>query len=89
LALSSRNAKLSSEQRRRAMALPRALSAGVAAHQNGGDASETASALLASDTQIETDYVEEMSAHGYRLLCAAIRLGDIRLIDNMILEEPA
>ena len=89
LALSSRNAKLSNAQRRQARALSRALSAGVSAHRAGGDPAEAASTLLASNTQIETDYVEEMSAHGYRLLCGAIRLGTIRLIDNMILEEPA
>ena len=89
LALSSRNARLSADERTRAALLPRALEAGVAAFRSGRSAVEAARALLASDTQIETDYVEEMSAHDHRLLCGAVRIGEIRLIDNMILEEPA
>ena len=89
LALSSRNANLSTEERGRAAILPRALSAGVSAGRAGDDAAEAALALLASAAEIETDYVEEMSAHGHRLLCGAIRVGAVRLIDNMILEVPA
>ena len=61
----------------------------MAAFRSGKSAVEAARALLASDTQIETNYVEEMSAHEHRLLCAAVRIGGTRLIDNMILEGPA
>ena len=88
LALSSRNARLSAEERERAALLPRALTAGVEANAAAEDATHAAKAVLASDPEIETEYVETMTAHGHRLLCAAIRLGEIRLIDNMILEEP-
>ncbi len=46
LALSSRNAYLSAAERAQALALPRALDAGLAAHRSGGDPVEAARAIL-------------------------------------------
>ena len=54
LALSSRNAHLSDDQRARARAIPRALQAGLAAHRAGRDPAAAARAVLDS---IEVDYV--------------------------------
>jgi pantoate--beta-alanine ligase len=74
LALSSRNAYLSPEEREAALALPRALATKDAAR---------ARELLAG---LEVDYVEEASLNGQRVLAAAVRVGKTRLIDNTILE---
>jgi pantoate--beta-alanine ligase len=77
LALSSRNAYLSSEEREAALALPRALATGDAVR---------ARELLGN---LEVDYVEEASFNGQRVLAAAVRVGKTRLIDNVILEGEA
>jgi pantoate--beta-alanine ligase len=69
LALSSRNAYLSSEERDRALALPRALAARDRSLLNG----------------LEVDYFEEADFEP-RVLAAAVRVGDARLIDNVVLE---
>jgi len=73
LALSSRNARLSPEERARARSLPRALATKDA---------ERARALL---RDLDVDYVE-VADFEPRVLAAAVRLGDTRLIDNVILE---
>jgi pantoate--beta-alanine ligase len=73
LALSSRNARLSPEERRRALSLPRALATKDA---------ERARELL---RDIDVDYVE-VADFEPRVLAAAVRVGDTRLIDNVILE---
>ncbi len=79
LALSSRNALLSPEERRRALALPRALATRDPAR---------ARAVLA-EARVEPDYVEVADLDGLTLAIAA-RLGRVRLIDNVLLEgEPA
>ena len=73
LALSSRNAYLTAEEREAALSLPRAL--------EGRDRT-----LLDG---LEVDYFEEADFEP-RVLAAAVRVGDTRLIDNVVLEgEPS
>ena len=74
LALSSRNARLSVEERRRALALPRALAT--------KDPVEAARVLQGLDV----DYVE-VAPFDPPVLAAAVRVGSTRLIDNVPLEE--
>ena len=85
LALSSRNAYLSEEERHEALALPRALEAGRAAHVEGSDPVAVARAAL---NGLEPEYVELLDLDGVTLLAAAARVGSTRLIDNVILEVP-
>ena len=73
LALSSRNAQLSPEERARALALPRALATRDP---------ERARELLAG---LDVDYVE-VAAFDPPVLAAAVRVGSTRLIDNVPLE---
>ena len=86
LALSSRNFLLSAEERRRALAIPRALSAGLAAHAAGGDPTAAARAELAG---LEVDYIEVARFEGQPTLVVAARAGRTRLIDNVPLDRPA
>jgi pantoate--beta-alanine ligase len=74
LALSSRNARLSREEREAALALPRALAT--------GDPDE-ARALLDG---LDVEYVE-VADFDPPVLAAAVRVGSTRLIDNVVLEE--
>jgi len=74
LALSSRNILLSPDERRRALALPQALATRDAAR---------ARALL---NGLDVDYVEEADLDGMHVLAGAVRVGSIRLIDNVLLE---
>jgi pantoate--beta-alanine ligase len=97
LAMSSRNALLSGEERERALALPAALAA-AAALSDGGERS--AEAITAAATQqlrargAEPDYVELVEPHSFAplqaladraLLVVAARVGAVRLIDNALL----
>jgi pantoate--beta-alanine ligase len=86
LALSSRNAYLSPEERRAALALPRALAAGAEAHRAGADAAEAARAALRAEPGVRADYVEVARWNGRAVLVAAARVGSTRLIDNVVLE---
>jgi pantoate--beta-alanine ligase len=84
LALSSRNARLSPEERVRARAIPRALDAGRAAYREGRDAVAAARALLGN---VEPDYVAIAEFDGRPTLAIAARVGATRLIDNVPLSE--
>lgn len=86
LALSSRNAYLSPDERALALALPRALSAGAAAHRAGDDAEAAARAVLAEADGLEVDYVALADLDG-PTLAGAVRVGARRLIDNVRLES--
>ena len=74
LALSSRNARLSSDERELALALPRALATRDP---------EQARHLL---RDLDVDYVE-IAPFDPPVLAAAVRVGSTRLIDNIPLEE--
>ena len=84
LAISSRNAYLSTEEREVAAALPRALAAGARAGPD--EAAEAARAVLAEESRLATDYVEVAGLNGRVYLLAAARVGRTRLIDNVVLE---
>jgi pantoate--beta-alanine ligase len=86
LALSSRNALLSPEDRVRALALPRALRAGPEAHRNGAHADAVARTILAGQPGVEREYVEVVRLDDRLVLAAAVRVGETRLIDNVVLE---
>ena len=84
LALSSRNAYLSQEQRRSALALSRALAT--------GDVS-AGRALIDAEPGVEPDYLARVDSTTFDddpdgdLLVIAARVGTTRLIDNRILER--
>jgi pantoate--beta-alanine ligase len=77
LALSSRNAFLTPEERRRALALPRALAT--------RDPAAARRLLAEANGDLEVDYVE-VADFDPRVLAGAVRVGSTRLIDNMPLE---
>jgi pantothenate synthetase len=76
LALSSRNAYLSPDERELALQLPRALAT--------RDAVEARARL----NGLEVDYVEVADLEP-RVLVAAVHVGKTRLLDNVVLEEEA
>ena len=76
LALSSRNARLSPEERARALAIPRALAT--------RDAAQARDVL--GEAGVDPDYVEVADFDGPTLAIAA-RVGSTRLIDNIPLGE--
>src|SRR5205809_1010874 len=76
LALSSRNAYLSPEERELALTLPRAL------------ATKDAAQARARLNGLDVDYVE-IADFEPRVLAAAVRVGKTRLIDNVILDLPS
>lgn len=89
LALSSRNAYLSGSERGAALALPRALEAGLHVHRSGGMPDEIVAAarqLLEAESRLRVDYVAIADLDG-PTLAAAVRVGGTRLIDNLLLTE--
>ncbi len=84
LALSSRNARLSPGERQRALAIPRALQAGLAAYRTGGDPAAAARAALGD---LVAEYVEVAEFAGRPTLAIAARVGSTRLIDNVELSH--
>jgi pantoate--beta-alanine ligase len=84
LALSSRNAYLSADDRATALALPHALQAGLAASRDGSDPVAAARAVLDGEPGLSVDYVASADLDG-PTLAAAIRVGGTRLIDNVLL----
>ena len=84
LALSSRNARLSPDERARALFIPRALDAGLAASREGKDAVAAAKAEL---TGLDVDYVAVADFNGHQTLVIAARAGRTRLIDNVRLDD--
>jgi len=102
LALSSRNAYLSPEERRRALAIPAALSAACSSHAGGERRAsvllDRARAIIAAAAD-GVDYVTmadpvslrvlgpDATLHGPALLAVAVRIGATRLIDNVVLGE--
>jgi pantoate--beta-alanine ligase len=84
LALSSRNVRLSPDERRRAAAIPMALRAGLAAHHAGEDPVAAAGRILSG---LKIDYLGVADFNGRRTLAVAVRIGAVRLIDNVRLGE--
>ena len=96
LALSSRNARLSSAERTRAAAVPRALfrmaALAAAGERDAARLIESGSGELASETALATEYLAVVDGEslepvatvraGARAL-VAVRLGGVRLIDNV------
>jgi len=98
LALSSRNRYLSVEDRRAALALPRALRAVADAYSRGetdaGDLTRTGTNALARETALAIDYFAVVESRALTqtavatngdAVIAAVRVGRTRLIDNVLL----
>ncbi|MEO7191191.1 MAG: pantoate--beta-alanine ligase [Vicinamibacterales bacterium] len=85
LALSSRNARLSAEERAMALAVPRALLAGLEAHRRGADAAVAARQALDG---VALEYAAVVDFNGQPTLLVAAVVGRTRLIDNVPLEHP-
>jgi len=101
LAMSSRNAFLTPEDRARAICLYRALWVArdmlTAGGSNPGRITAAMRAVIAEHADIKVDYLSIVDAANLRpmeslagkiLIAGAIRVGKTRLIDNMILELP-
>jgi pantoate--beta-alanine ligase len=98
LAMSSRNAYLSAEQRRKALALSGALQAAKATFNAGardpGELVQAARGLLEKTPDVQIEYLEAVDAHNLRplqrierpvVVAIAARVGSTRLIDNIVL----
>jgi pantoate--beta-alanine ligase len=99
LALSSRNARLSADERRRALALSRALRTAEAAVAGGErEAAAIASAARSAMDGVEPDYLALVDPDSFQpvhtvdgrvLVAVAARIGATRLIDNTIIQTAA
>ncbi len=100
LAMSSRNALLGPEERRASRVLSRALRAAEALARPGGDADALRAELrqvLAEEPTARVEYAEVVDARTFRpverlegelVLPLAVRIGEVRLIDNLRLAFP-
>ena len=82
LALSSRNVRLSADERERALGLPRGL-------QGAARAADPVAAARAALNGLAPDYVDVVDLGDAKVLAAAVRIGSTRLIDNVPLEGEA
>jgi pantoate--beta-alanine ligase len=97
LALSSRNAYLSATERKRAMVLFRALTAGKDRLLEGAEVEEAEGAMwsvLSSVDGVQAEYARAVDPDTFRapsrervLLVVAARVGPARLIDNLLVER--
>jgi pantoate--beta-alanine ligase len=99
--MSSRNARLDPQQRRRALALSRALQAAEAAIAAGErDAARLRAAALAAMEPygVRPEYLALVDPDSFRpveavngrvLVAVAARVGETRLIDNTLVERPS
>lgn len=101
LAMSSRNAYLSAEERKRALVLRRALDSVAAAFGTGEQAiaelRRIAQETFAQENQVVVDYIEIVdpetleprgrAATGGELVAVAAKVGSTRLIDNIVLPQ--
>jgi len=101
LALSSRNVRLSADERARALAIPRALQAARAAWSEGERRPQVLAELLAAElaqADLEVEYATVRDAENWTaepptadlqqaVALIAARVGAVRLIDNRILSE--
>jgi pantoate--beta-alanine ligase len=101
LAMSSRNVYLSLDERRRAVTLYKSLEAGAEVIRAGGKDAKTVGLAMAQvvsqESTITTDYLtvcdpctlEPVSSVTSRVvLLGAVRLGSVRLIDNLLVSTP-
>lgn len=96
LALSSRNAYLSPEQRASALSLHRALKAGAAALEESGDPARAEGAMLEvlqETPEVVPEYAKAVDPDSFEpptgprsLLVVAARVGRARLIDNLLVD---
>lgn len=103
LALSSRNTRLSDEHRQKAAIVYRALREAKAAYKRGERNASTLTQLvnqvIAEEPLAVVDYIEvidpetlqtvEKVTDNETLIAAAVRFGDVRLIDNVVLNRGA
>lgn len=79
LALSSRNGRLTADERGRALALPQALA-------TAAGSPDPVAAARSSLNGLEPEYVEVLDLGEAKVLAAAVRVGSTRLIDNVLVE---